>query len=642
MNTRILERDGAPVTGAPRSLVELAERPYWVAWREEERESQNGEIKTTKIPYDPRLGRKARIPTDPSTWNTFERAERRASSLDDGRPVGTGIVLGDHFENELCLIGIDLDGCILDGRRIDRIAKDVISRFASYAEVSPSRNGIKCFFWISSFDYTNARQLIGGKLRKSFVVAEHKEIALDLGRYYTVTGDNLRSYQSLRVVTFEDIRWLLEDAGPQFLQRHRPSNISDGRNSARDESGSGWGFRFMQDYKRRRLTFDQARAAILADRGPAGEWARRSDSRQLERVWGNAAARSASETLDVVKVADVEMTEVSWIWPLRLARGKMTIVAGDPGLGKSQVAIDVAARITRGGRWPDGDHAPQGSVVILAAEDAVGDTIRPRLEAAGANVARVHVVKMVNTGEGHSRTFNLATDLAMLERLIQQIGDVVCVIIDPISSYMGDTDSHKLTAVSPVFSQVADFAERNDIGTLAVHHPPKQNSGKALHAFSGSLAFVSGPRLAFVVVDEAEKNRKLLLPVKTNLGPPAPGIGYRIAEASVDHRFLTSVISWDDEPVTVSANEAIRAANGSDGPSKLEQAKELLRELLADGPKPQTEIGEAARTRDIGASTLKNAKAGLNIVSRRSGFAGGWVWQLPTARSQRGAASRRG
>jgi putative DNA primase/helicase len=382
--------------------------------------------------------------------------------------------------------------------------------------------------------------------------------------------------------------------------------------------------------------------AIVNDHGPAGEWANQVDVRQIQRAWEHAGGfkpKGDKGELDVTRVADVEMAEVDWLWPLRLARGKVTIVSGDPGLGKSQIATDITARISIGDRWPDGGHAPLGSVVMLAAEDAVNDTIRPRLEAAGADVGRVHVVKMVVTdGEGR-RTFNLGTDLEKLEGLVNEIADTALVIVDPISAYIGDSkDSHKLTVISPLLSQLADFAERTGTAVVAIHHPPKDAPHKAIHAFSGSLAFVAGPRLAFIVTDDAdtESERKLLLPVKNNLGPKAGGLGYRIVDTAIDHRIRTSVLRWDDEPVTVSAGEALRQSDGH--VSKLEPAKEFLQQRLADGPVPSTDLFEAAKRLGIGKETLKTAKEKLGVTANKIGFTGGWEWRLPRSATLRSRA----
>jgi hypothetical protein len=612
------------------SLEDLAGKQQWVAWREEIRTARDGTEKRTKIPYDPRTGCRARVPTDASTWGTRERAERRWRQLNDGRPGGVGIVLGELDDGPI-LMGIDLDGCFdSKTKTIEPWAKGVLNRFDTYSEVSPSGEGIKLFFLIAPEEYDSVNQLLGNKNRKAFAAGEHLEIAVDRDRFYAVTDCRLKDWpKTLSTVQVEDIRWLIEDVGPRFLENHGSSNRRAEGTRTRDESGSGYGFRFMSACKRNGDTYETACKKIRSDRGRAGEWARRVDERQLERAWKNGHTNDA-ETLEVLCVADVPMEQTNWVWQQRLARGKLTMMSGDPGLGKSQISMDIAARITNGNPWPDGGSAPRGTVVLLAAEDAVNDTIRPRLEAAGADTRFVHVVKTVTNSEGKKRGFELSADLDKLKDLIGQIDDdVVLIIVDPISAYMGDTDTHKMSLVSPVMSMVAEFAERNGVAVLAIHHPPKEAPRKALHAFNGTLAFVAGPRLVFLVVEDPENpDRSLLLPVKNNLGKQAAGMAYWIEDAAVDHKFKTSVIKWDDEPVTISANEALQGPNRIE-PSKINSAGEFLLDYLADGPQDAKNVIDAGKEQNFSERTLHEAKKRRGIKSEKMGFDGSWTWRLP-------------
>ncbi len=153
-------------------------------------------------------------------------------------------------------------------------------------------------------------------------------------------------------------------------------------------------------------------------------------------------------------------------------------MAGDAGLGKSQVALDIAARISIGAAWPDGGRAPRGNVVILSAEDGHADTIRPRLDAAGADVTRIHALSAVTDENGTRRTFDLGADLAALEKAICEIGDVTLVIVDPITSYMGCVDSHRMVDVRRVLEPLAAFAESNNVAVLAISHPPKSTPAR--------------------------------------------------------------------------------------------------------------------------------------------------------------------
>ncbi|MGH8487605.1 MAG: ATP-binding protein [Gammaproteobacteria bacterium] len=153
-------------------------------------------------------------------------------------------------------------------------------------------------------------------------------------------------------------------------------------------------------------------------------------------------------TISYRRVSDIEAKPIRWLWPGRIARGKVTMLAGHPGLGKSQVTVSMAAVVSTGGLWPvDRSQCEQGSVIILSAEDDAADTIRPRLEAAGADLDRCYVVTAVRERKKDdalvTRSFNLAADIELLRRMAGMLGDVALIDIDPITAYLGGIDSHK-------------------------------------------------------------------------------------------------------------------------------------------------------------------------------------------------------
>jgi hypothetical protein len=278
-----------------------------------------------------------------------------------------------------------------------------------------------------------------------------------------------------------------------------------------------------------------------------------------------------AEGLTFVTASQVAQTPVEWLWPGRIARGKMTLLAGDPGLGKSHIGIDVMARITRGVPWPDGGTAPSGSCLLFTAEDAANDTVCPRLDLAGADMDRMRIAGPVRA-EGQRRSFSLATDLAYLGEAIVRIGDVAMMVIDPITAYLGGIDSHRTTDVRSVLEPLDRFAEELQVAILAITHPPKASQSKAIHSFTGSLAFVAAARLAFIAVEEPETERALLLPVKNNLGPKAEGLGYRIQTGTTHRGIPSSHVIWDG--VTMTANEAIRSSAETRRGSEQREAEE--------------------------------------------------------------------
>jgi putative DNA primase/helicase len=336
-----------------------------------------------------------------------------------------------------------------------------------------------------------------------------------------------------------------------------------------------------------------------------------------------------ASSLNTIRASDVIQKHVEWLWLNRVARGKLTLIAGDPGLGKSQIGIDIVARLTTAKSWPDGSTAPLGSCIILASEDAANDTICPRLDLAGADLGKVHIVQSVFE-KNEQRAFSLQRDLEALTAKTKELGDAIFVSIDPITAYLGaDVDSHRTSDVRAVLSRLERFADEQKIATLGITHPPKAAQAKAINAFTGSLAFVAAARLAFVAIEEAETDRHLLLAVKNNLGPKADGIGYRIEQGATSQCIITSRVVWDSQPVTVTANEALAATQESRKGEARREAEAFLRAYLEAQPMPVAKIEAAAKENGISLSTLRRARESLKIVVEKSSYEGGWVWRLP-------------
>ena len=307
-----------------------------------------------------------------------------------------------------------------------------------------------------------------------------------------------------------------------------------------------------------------------------------------------AATRKAVKAKLVSRCADDIVPEpVSWFWSGRIARGKHTCIAGEPGTGKSQVSVAIVAALTAGGHWPcgEGEALVSGSVIILSAEDGEADTIKPRLMAAGANCRKVHLVSAVMAEDGAGRrSFNLQADLDLLEREIERLGDVCLIVIDPISSYLGRVDSHKNADVRGVLEPIGEMAERLGVAVLSITHFSKAGIGtttKALHRFIGSIAFVGAPRMAFAVIEDPDDpTRRLFLHAKNNLAAPPQGLAFRLEQTligDVDKRMFASHVKWEAEPVDMTADAAMAVGGGGEGEGKLEAAEEFIKEVLTPG-----------------------------------------------------------
>jgi len=216
--------------------------------------------------------------------------------------------------------------------------------------------------------------------------------------------------------------------------------------------------------------------AELAEKGDVSDWIDLGkDRRYLERrvdetpFWKPVQILDSPPVtgLDVVCMANVKPSPIEWLWPNWVAIGKVSVLAGDGGRGKSTILCDLAARTTTGDKWPDAAAASKvGGVIILAAEDDIGDTIAPRLLAAGADMASVFVIQSVRDGNQRRRGFNLQADLERLENEIRKRGDIRLIIIDPVSSYLGKVDSHKNADVRSVLEPLGEMAARMRVAII--------------------------------------------------------------------------------------------------------------------------------------------------------------------------------
>ncbi len=354
-----------------------------------------------------------------------------------------------------------------------------------------------------------------------------------------------------------------------------------------------------------------------------------------------------------IRAANVIPKRVDAIWKdanggIRLARGEHTIIAGEPGLGKSQITVALAASITIGDCWPFGEgRAPLGNVIILAAEDSIEHTTVPRLIAAGADLKRVYFVQAAVAEDGKGqRMFNFQADLAKLKALIREIGDVVLVIIDPVTAYLGKIDSHKNTDVRAVLAPLGELAQEGHVAIASVTHFTKGTgsaSTRAIDRIIGSIAFVAAPRIGLTVIaDPDDQDRRLLLHVKNNISRSPQGLAFRLEQHIVasDEQgdFVGSCVAWEGDPVEKTADEALRSDGNKEQTAKAD-AVEFLSSVLANGPVKAKIIEEEARAACLlGESQLigqskpfRSARQALGIVPYQSKGekAGRWLWALP-------------
>ena len=344
--------------------------------------------------------------------------------------------------------------------------------------------------------------------------------------------------------------------------------------------------------------------------------------------------KEAVPGLEFVRLSSVMAKPIEWLWPTRIALGTVSIVAGDGGLGKSTILCDIAARITTGADWPDGTpNGVIGSVIMLVAEDGLEHTVKPQIVAAGGNPDKIYIVKgSVETDGKGKRWFNLQADIEKLEQLIREIGDVRAVILDPVTSYLGETDSHKNDKVRKVLDPLGAMTERLNVATICNNHHTKGSGGtSANNKVIGSVAFVNQARTVISVLEDAEhEDRRLFIPSKMNIAALGEGIGYRIGQRleTIDgHEILCSYILWDKDPVKVSADDALAALSERDG-GALDDAKDFLRDYLSGRSVDAKDAESEAIGRGISKATLRRARRGLVLAKKSNEKDGSWKWSL--------------
>ena len=335
----------------------------------------------------------------------------------------------------------------------------------------------------------------------------------------------------------------------------------------------------------------------------------------------------------LVCMADVKPESVNWLWPGRISLGNLTLIAGDPGLGKSFLTLDIAARVSTGIGWPEQieEKFEPGGVVLLNAEDGIANTVRPRLDAAGADVTKIFELHAISKFDKQGRfsnvVFDLTNDLPGLEHAIQTVENCRLVVIDPVTAYLGGTDSHNNADVRRVLAPLAALAAKYQVAVVAVTHLNKSGVGPAIYRAMGSLAFTAAARAAWgVVKDKADNERRLFLPIKNNLASDTGGLAYRIESNDIDSM---PVVRWESNPVMQSADEAMSSDHEVGGRTERADAADWLQQYFKSGPRSSVDVLRDSGAAGHSVSTLQRAKKTLGVKSTKTAFDGTWEWSLP-------------
>jgi len=341
------------------------------------------------------------------------------------------------------------------------------------------------------------------------------------------------------------------------------------------------------------------------------------------------------EGLSSVRLSQVEEERLYWLWRGRIPLGAITLLDGDPGLGKSLLTLDLAARVSTGREMPDGTPGVEGEgpqrVLLFSAEDDPARTILPRLRAAGADLDLVELGQGAwtqRTGKKslEHRNFLLPRDVEVLQWKLEEDSNPLLVIIDPLMAFLeGRVNSWRDQDVRAALAPLAKIAQKSWAAIVIVRHLNKAAGASAIYRGGGSIGIIGAARSGLLVAKSPDdpEHERVLASVKSNLGPPMPSMRYQVlATPSVNGVPGVPWVDWKGE-CELSATQLLNAApmgRGEPHPGKTQAAVEWLRAALAEGPRLGREVEREAQTAGIAEGTLRRAREQLDIAYERRGY----------------------
>jgi putative DNA primase/helicase len=360
---------------------------------------------------------------------------------------------------------------------------------------------------------------------------------------------------------------------------------------------------------------------------------------RIHEVAALAADRRADTgELVLVKASAIECTPINWLWPQRIVGDGLTIVTGPVGISKSLISVDVTARVTTGGKWPDGTgHAPQGSVILFGAEDDAGKVVVPRLAAAGADLDRVHVCQGTMHGgpAAEPESVVLERHIGQLRAALDAVTDCRLVVFDPLPDYLA-ADENSSREVRAALMPLARLAQERNVAVVAVLHQNKKNDLTTVQRIAGSGAFAQIARVVLAIgthpedADGETHKRRVMIVTKSNYGQRDIGQAYEIETRSNGQPGLV----WLPGLVTMDADSlSRRPTGGREHEDRRAEAVDVLRELLEAGERSAAEITSTMQDGGLGRRQIDHAAEALNVVKVK--HRDGWYWRLPASSRRR-------
>lgn len=343
-------------------------------------------------------------------------------------------------------------------------------------------------------------------------------------------------------------------------------------------------------------------------------------------------AQPAGLRLLLTCAADVAPEAIVWLWPGWLPAGKISLLAGSPGTGKTTLALAIAAIVSNGGTWPDDSQMTKpGRVLIWSSEDDPADTLVPRLMAAGADLRRIHFAQAVADENGELQPFDPARDMHLLSERLTEMGGADLLIVDPIVSAVSG-DAHRVNDVRRNLQDLVNVAAAHRCAVLGISHFAKGTKGTSpAERVIGSQAFVALARMVLVAGKDEAAERRILARAKSNISPDDGGVAYGIEQVEAGIGITASRIVWG-ELIQGTAREIlgdVEQEEDQEERTERDEAADFLRSLLEAGPTSVKVIKADSAGAGYAWRTIERAKRELGVEARKAGMKEGWVWVLP-------------
>ena len=596
------------------ALEELSQHEQWVVWRTETR---NG--KPTKVPYHA-AGKRAKA-NDPRTWLTHEQAVRLAPQFD-----GIGFV----FTKNDPYVFVDIDNVALTP-----FGRDLISRLRSYAELSPSNKGAHIIVR-GCLPTGHKNKLLGLASGQKHCVEFYSR-----NRYATWTGEHIPDSPVCVELRQTELDALYADVVrlDRLSEKMRRLFVTGDCSAYPSQSEADCAL-FGAVLRLTDGDRDEAMRLLHQSSLDRDKW----DRADYVKMTFDKAKQTNQKpvivrALIVTPFSEIEEEEISWLWEERIAFGKLTLILGNPGVGKSVWNAWLAAALSKGLALPGTKTTLEPlSTLMVFVEDGAADTVKPRLRVHGADMSKVFRVQA--TANEIEDLLTLPDDLPLLRPYIEQHA-VKVVQIDPLSAFLsGNLNTWNDANVRQALAPMAQLAEETGAAFIGSVHLNKKSSVNVLDRAMGSIAFTGVARSNYLigihpedVKEPEEKQRKIFAPAKRNIGRP---VQPRIF--TLEDRDGVPQLVWGRD---CSFNaEAILTAGITRESPKLEQAIELLKSELSSGKRPAAELYKLALERGISDRSLRRAKEMLDVESVRVDFGKeqkSW-WEMPAGSVTAGAS----